>query len=147
MPNLLASSQITIRSTSSRSTSSRRKHVFVQSAMRRTNDSPGLSDKLVEDLTAHRTVALRTMLATNADVALSAVVHALALPVFFPHETESRSHGSSTTRSSRWCCQTRPSDDRAHRVDSDPKREGLLDLKPARRDRPGSSNSQAPCRS
>jgi ParB family chromosome partitioning protein len=55
----------------------------------RMNGSPALSDKLVEDLTAHRTVALRTVLATNAEVALASVVHALALPVFFPHETES----------------------------------------------------------
>jgi ParB family transcriptional regulator, chromosome partitioning protein len=50
---------------------------------------PGLSDRLVEDLTAHRTAALRTVLAGNPDVALTAVVHALALPLFFPFETES----------------------------------------------------------
>ncbi len=53
------------------------------------NGSPALSDRLAEDLTAHRTAALRTVLAGNADVALSATVHALALPIFFPHETES----------------------------------------------------------
>jgi ParB family chromosome partitioning protein len=49
----------------------------------------GLSDRLVEDLTAYRTAALRTVLAENADVALGATVHVLALPLFFPHETES----------------------------------------------------------
>ena len=48
----------------------------------------GLSDRLVEDLTAHRTAALRTMLAGNADVALAAVVHALALPLFYGHAGE-----------------------------------------------------------
>ena len=35
------------------------------------------------------TAALRTVLAGNAEVALTAVVHALALPLFFPHESES----------------------------------------------------------
>lgn len=50
---------------------------------------PALSDRLTENLTAHRTAALRTVLAGNADVALTAVVHALALPLFFPHEDES----------------------------------------------------------
>jgi ParB family chromosome partitioning protein len=39
----------------------------------------GLSAALVEDLTAHRTAALRTILATRPDVALVAVTHALAL--------------------------------------------------------------------
>jgi ParB family transcriptional regulator, chromosome partitioning protein len=53
------------------------------------NGSPALSDKLAEDLTAHRTAALRMELAGKSDVALTAVVHALALPIFFPHETES----------------------------------------------------------
>jgi ParB family chromosome partitioning protein len=56
---------------------------------RQVNGAPGLSDKLAENLTAHRTAALRTVLAGNAEVALTAVVHALALPLFFPHETES----------------------------------------------------------
>ena len=55
----------------------------------RGNGVPGLSDRLVEDLTAHRTAALRMVLVENADVALASVVHALALPIFFPHETES----------------------------------------------------------
>jgi ParB family transcriptional regulator, chromosome partitioning protein len=55
---------------------------------RPTNGVSGLSDKLAEDLTAHRTAASRTVLAANADVALAAVVHALALPLFFPREAE-----------------------------------------------------------
>lgn len=58
-------------------------------ASRKMNGSPALSDRLVEDLTAHRTAALRMELAGKTDVALAAVVHALALPVFFPHEDES----------------------------------------------------------
>jgi ParB family transcriptional regulator, chromosome partitioning protein len=53
------------------------------------NGVPGHSDRLIEDLTAHRTAALRTVLAGDAEVALAAVVHALALPIFFPHETDS----------------------------------------------------------
>jgi ParB family chromosome partitioning protein len=43
-----------------------------------------LSERLVFDLTAHRTLALRDALAANATVALSAVVHALALFAFYP---------------------------------------------------------------
>ncbi|MGA0608328.1 ParB/RepB/Spo0J family partition protein [Phenylobacterium sp. VNQ135] len=43
-----------------------------------------LSERLVLDLTAHRTLALRDALAGNATVALSAVVHALALFAFYP---------------------------------------------------------------
>lgn len=43
-----------------------------------------LSERLVLDLTAHRTLALRDALAGNATVALSAVVHALALIAFYP---------------------------------------------------------------
>ncbi len=38
---------------------------------------------LVEDLTAQRTAALRAMLLGNADISLVAVVHALALPLFY----------------------------------------------------------------
>ena len=49
----------------------------------------GLSDRLVEDLTAHRTAALRAMLAGNADTALAAVVHTLALPLFYGFSRES----------------------------------------------------------
>ena len=42
-----------------------------------------LSAKLIEDLTAQRTAALRMALADNPQVALVAVVHAIALPVFY----------------------------------------------------------------
>jgi ParB family chromosome partitioning protein len=42
-----------------------------------------LSDRLVEDLTAHRTAALRMMLVSNADVALTAIVHGLALSLLY----------------------------------------------------------------
>lgn len=56
---------------------------------RKMNGVPGLSDRLVEDLTAHRTAALCAVLAGNADIALTSVVHALALPIFYPHEDES----------------------------------------------------------
>ena len=44
-----------------------------------------LSDKLVAELTAHRTMALRDALAQHPDAAFDAVVHALAAAVFFPH--------------------------------------------------------------
>jgi ParB family chromosome partitioning protein len=50
---------------------------------------PMLSDRLVENLTAQRTAALRIELANNTDMALTAVVHTLALPLFFPDEDES----------------------------------------------------------
>jgi ParB family chromosome partitioning protein len=43
----------------------------------------GLSDKLVADLTAQRTAALRNELALHTDMALTAVVHALALATFY----------------------------------------------------------------
>ncbi len=43
-----------------------------------------LSERLVLDLTAHRTMALRDALAGHPTVALSAVVHALALFAFYP---------------------------------------------------------------
>jgi ParB family chromosome partitioning protein len=43
-----------------------------------------LSERLVLDLTAHRTVGLRDALAADPDTALLAVVHALALRTFFP---------------------------------------------------------------
>ena len=56
---------------------------------RKMNGVTGLSDRLVEDLTAHRTAALCAVLAGNADIALTAVVHALAQPIFYPHESES----------------------------------------------------------
>lgn len=49
-------------------------------------EAPGapLPERLVLDLTAHRTLALRDALAGNATVALSAVVHALALSALYP---------------------------------------------------------------
>jgi ParB family transcriptional regulator, chromosome partitioning protein len=43
-----------------------------------------LSDRLVMDLTAHRTMGLRDAVQADADVALTVVVHALALQVFYP---------------------------------------------------------------
>ncbi|WP_428156553.1 ParB N-terminal domain-containing protein [Brevundimonas sp.] len=46
-----------------------------------------LSERLVMDLTAHRTAGLRAALAAAPTVALTALVHALALQVFYPgHE-------------------------------------------------------------
>jgi len=46
--------------------------------------TPALSAALIEDLTAHRTAALQAVLADNPKVALVAVVHALALGIFYP---------------------------------------------------------------
>ncbi|MEN5229750.1 ParB/RepB/Spo0J family partition protein [Brevundimonas naejangsanensis] len=43
-----------------------------------------LSDRLVIDLTAHRTMGLRDAVQANESVALTVVVHALALQVFYP---------------------------------------------------------------
>jgi ParB family chromosome partitioning protein len=43
-----------------------------------------LPDRLVMDLTAHRTMALQDRLGADSTAALSAVVHALALSVFYP---------------------------------------------------------------
>jgi ParB family chromosome partitioning protein len=43
----------------------------------------GFSAALIEDLTAHRTAALQAVLADNPKIALAAVVHALALGVFY----------------------------------------------------------------
>lgn len=45
--------------------------------------APCFSAALIEDLTAHRTAALQAVLADNPKVALVAVVHALALGVFY----------------------------------------------------------------
>ena len=50
---------------------------------------PCFSAKLIEDLTAHRTAALQAMLADNPKVALAAVVHAMALGVFYHGDGES----------------------------------------------------------
>jgi len=46
-------------------------------------ESGELSAALIEDLTAQRTAALRAVLAGNPDIALTAVVHAIALPLFY----------------------------------------------------------------
>ncbi|WP_312162738.1 ParB/RepB/Spo0J family partition protein [Phenylobacterium sp.] len=43
-----------------------------------------LPDRLVMDLTAHRTMALQERLGADSTAALSAVVHAMALSVFYP---------------------------------------------------------------
>ena len=51
---------------------------------------PCFSSKLIEDLTAHRTAALQAMLADNPKVALAAVVHAMALGVFYDERDASR---------------------------------------------------------
>ncbi|MEC4594831.1 ParB/RepB/Spo0J family partition protein [Nitrospirillum amazonense] len=42
-----------------------------------------LSERLVEELTTHRTAGLQAALMDRPDVALAAVVHALALPLFY----------------------------------------------------------------
>ncbi|MEN5146574.1 ParB/RepB/Spo0J family partition protein [Brevundimonas diminuta] len=48
-------------------------------------DGPApLSDRLIVDLTAHRTMGLRDAIQADAKVALTVVVHALALQVFYP---------------------------------------------------------------
>lgn len=44
-----------------------------------------LSEKLVAELTAHRTLALRDALGDAPDLALTALVHALVAATFFPH--------------------------------------------------------------
>jgi len=51
-------------------------------------DAP-LSERLVLNLTAHRTAGLRDALAQTPDIALVAVVHALAMAAFYPHERAS----------------------------------------------------------
>jgi len=48
-----------------------------------------VSERLVLNLTAHRTAGLRDMLAQAPDFALTAVVHALAVATFYPHERAS----------------------------------------------------------
>jgi len=46
-------------------------------------ETPGLSAKLIEELTAQRTMALRAVLADQPVTALTAAVHALAVPLFY----------------------------------------------------------------
>jgi ParB family chromosome partitioning protein len=48
-----------------------------------TKSSGGLSATLIEDLTAHRTMALRVMMTENTSIALATLAHALALPLFY----------------------------------------------------------------
>jgi ParB family chromosome partitioning protein len=48
-------------------------------------EKPALSAAVVADLSAHRTQAMRAMLASDAEVALIALVHALAVKHFFPY--------------------------------------------------------------
>ncbi|HTV30524.1 MAG TPA: ParB N-terminal domain-containing protein [Xanthobacteraceae bacterium] len=50
---------------------------------RNSRQADELSAALTEDLTAQRTAALRAMLAASPDVALAAIVHAMALPLFY----------------------------------------------------------------
>ena len=51
--------------------------------------APGLSRALVDDLTAHRTAALRAAVSDRADVGLALTVHALALAVFYDEGDDS----------------------------------------------------------
>ena len=53
--------------------------------------SNALSASLVEDLTAKRTAAIRAMMMSNCKVALAALGHALALPVFYGHRADEQS--------------------------------------------------------
>jgi ParB family chromosome partitioning protein len=48
-----------------------------------------LSDRLVTELTAHRTLALRDALANEPNVAFQAVLHALCLSAFYHHASDS----------------------------------------------------------
>jgi ParB family chromosome partitioning protein len=47
-----------------------------------------LSDRLVTELTAHRTLALRDAVANDRHVAFQAVLHALCLDAFYPHASD-----------------------------------------------------------
>jgi hypothetical protein len=49
------------------------------------NGSAALSDRLMTELTAHRTAGSRDTLGENPDVALAALSHALALRLFYGH--------------------------------------------------------------
>jgi len=50
-----------------------------------------LSARLVEDLTAERTAALRAVMMDNPTTALTALAHALALALFYPYNTAVKS--------------------------------------------------------
>jgi ParB family chromosome partitioning protein len=54
-------------------------------AARPNGEAAPLSETLVAELTAHRTLALRDALGDAPDLALTALVHALAAATFFPH--------------------------------------------------------------
>ena len=56
-----------------------------------TRDASALPERLIEDLTAHRTAALRAVLADEPCVALAAVTHALALAIFYDDHSGSGS--------------------------------------------------------
>lgn len=51
---------------------------------READASKPMSEKLIAELTAHRTAALRNELAKHPDIALLTVVHALTLDLFYP---------------------------------------------------------------
>jgi len=53
------------------------------------DDLRPLPDRLVAELTAHRTIALRHKLGEQADIAFLAAVHALALRCFYPYALDS----------------------------------------------------------
>jgi ParB family chromosome partitioning protein len=77
------------------------------------SDDVNLSGALVEDLTAHRTAALRVVLATRPDVALVAAAHSLALRVCYEgcyegfwckfQKRSARGHGALGERESLAC--------------------------------------------
>src|SRR3546814_1076446 len=50
-----------------------------------------LPDRLVTDLTAHRTLALRDAVASSPLVAFAAMLHALVLETFYTYATSGRS--------------------------------------------------------
>jgi ParB family transcriptional regulator, chromosome partitioning protein len=50
---------------------------------------PGLSERLVAELTAHRTMALRALLGANVEIALVAVTHAMAAKTFYAASSQS----------------------------------------------------------
>ncbi len=51
-------------------------------------EEAGYSEALLQELTAHRTAALREVLACRPDIALAALLHALVLKTFFGTESE-----------------------------------------------------------
>src|SRR3546814_4281138 len=53
-----------------------------------------LPDRLVSDLTAHRTLALQDAFAASPSTAFAAVLHAMVLSVFYHGRTRSEAHTS-----------------------------------------------------